>query len=793
MMTKFFGKAGSDGTAIRCLAAALLAWASLTGRAGDFAALRAELKAFYPAGYSRLACQSAAQVESCAAIGRDLDEWAAAHPGFDALDLRRESYLAMRRHFVPFVFTNSPFYFEAGVNGGWSGARPARHVNRIAGRFYGEQALVSARSWELFWGRKYDKLMQCCGYFADEMHHMPPLSMILEKGFKGVRDEVAAALEKCPVDDPHGRKELETALVGLETIHELQLKFRDEALRRLKDDEAQGALDAAARRRLKRIADSAAHCPWERPRDFFEGLNTLWFVREILGYVDGVQNHALGRPDAWLIDAYRRDLAAGTLTEAEARELVAAFLVIADAHEADSAPLDGYDDQEVEIPLTLGGSDRDGKPVYNELTRMFLEEHLACDCVWPKLHVRVAAASPREYLEQIGSMLCKGHAVFTVFNDERFVPQFVADGFAPEVARNYCGSGCWNGYLDSWQDFDSANYLSLAKLFALMIHRDAEAERRSGLDFDPLDGAADFEELRERVYRNLARFIRSVTGEFTLNGRSVAKVAPHPVYTMCLHGGIDARRDTTDGGITGSRRPREITLGFIGNVVDSLCAIDELCFRRRVCSLGELLDAVRGNWQGARGAELRRLALDAPYWGDNSERSTSLMAWFIRRFHEDLRGAVTDQGGEYKLAIFTYREFLYWGLETKATPDGRYDGDRLVQGFSPSEYRCKEGVTAVMDAIGRLPHECLYQSNANLTFDGSVMTPELMAAVLRVFIRGGSHLMQPNCNSVEELRDAQLHPERHRDLIVRVCGFSARFVSLSKRWQDEVIERHRLR
>ena len=261
---------------------------------------------------------------------------------------------------------------------------------------------------------------------------------------------------------------------------------------------------------------------------------------------------------------------------------------------------------------------------------------------------------------------------------------------------------------------------------------------------------------------------------------------------MCLKGGVESRRDTTDGGITGRQRPRVLTLSFIGNVVDSLCAIDKVCFRDKVCSVREFLDAVRANWRGERNQRLRLRALDAPYWGDNTDASTSLMAWFMRRTHEDIDGLTTDQGGTYKLAIYAYREFLYWGLKTKATPDGRYDGDRLAQGFSPSEFRCKEGVTAVMNAIGRLPNECLYQCNANLTFDASAMTPELMGAVLRVFAEKGSHLMQPNCNSVEQLLDAQKHPERHRDLIVRVCGFSARFTSLSKRWQDEVIARHRL-
>ena len=145
------------------------------------------------------------------------------------------------------------------------------------------------------------------------------------------------------------------------------------------------------------------------------------------------------------------------------------------------------------------------------------------------------------------------------------------------------------------------------------------------------------------------------------------------------------------------------------------------------------------------------------------------------------------------LAAWVYREFLHWGKNTKATPDGRRDGDRLAQGFAPSEYRCKEGVTAVMNAIGTIPHELLYASNANLTFEKLGMTPTLFAAVFRVFAEKRAHLLQPNCQSVEELVDAQKHPERHQDLIVRVCGFSARFVSLSKRWQDEYIERHRLR
>ncbi|MBQ0031381.1 MAG: pyruvate formate lyase family protein, partial [bacterium] len=581
-------------------------------KAEDYAALRQELGKFYPPGYCRRECQSKEQVESCRRIGAELDAWAEAHPGFDALDIRRESYLLMRKHFVPFLFTHSPFYFEAGVNGGWSGARPARHVNRICRKFYRERNLVPDEAFRLLHSREAENLTLSCGPFVDDMHHVPPMRTILQKGFKGVRGEVAAALAKCPANDPLGRKELETALVGLDTIHEIQLKFAAEAQRLLSQS---NNLSIKQSNNLRRIADAAQRCPWEPPRTFFEGLNTLWFVREIVGYVDGVNIFGLGRPDAWFVDFYRKEIAAGELTEAEARELVAKFLIIADCHEAASTPLDGYDDQEAEIPLTLGGCDERGEPVYNELTKMFLDAHFGCDCVYPKLHVRVGTNSPKAYLEHLGVQLCKGHAVFTVLNDDRFIKQFTDEGFALEDARNYSGNGCWNAYVDSWQDADVANYVSLVKVLALTIHRDPEVERKCGLVLDPIDDVKSFEELRDTVYRNYMRFFRSLMSEYTRYGRSSAKVFPHPVYTMCLHGGIDSRRDTTDGGITGRQRPKEITLGFVGNVVDSLCAIDQICFRDKVCTVREFLDAVRANWKGERNQKLRQLAMGAPYWG----------------------------------------------------------------------------------------------------------------------------------------------------------------------------------
>ena len=768
----------------------------------EYETLRAELRAFYP-DECHAPCKLAAQTNSVQAIARGIDAFVAAHPEADALDVRRASYLEMRRHFVPVLFRNLPFYFEAGVNGGWSiwsgdKAVPSRHVNAVCRRFYKEKGLVPEAATRLLNDRMGSgRLIVCCGPFVDDEHHIPPFHAIFTRGFKGIRDEVAAALAKCPADDPLGRKELETALVGLDTVHEIQLKFAAEARRLLDGAAGVRALPEMNNRtiersnNLRRIAEAAQRCPWEPPRTFFEGLNTLWFVREILGYVDGVCNFSLGRPDAWLIDLYRADLAAGRITKDEAKRLVDQFLIVSDCHLDDRLFLDRPSDQEAEMPVTLGGVAADGTFVWNELTEMFLDAHLRQDLVFPKLHCRISKDAPQAYLEKIGDLLIRDHAVFALFNDDRHIPNFLALGVPLERARDYVGTGCWDGNVDTHTDVDTANYVSVARILEMTIHRNPEEEGRFRVRIDPIDGAKSYAEVEETVYRNFIRFFRDVLGEYTRYGRTGAKVFPHPTYSMCLDGCRESRRDTTDGGA--AFRPRVVTLAFMANVVDSLCAIRKVCFEDRSATLGEFLAAVRSNWAGEEGRRLRGLAMDAPYWGDNTEASTSLMHRWIDRTYGDIDGFRNDQDGPYVLACWIYREFVNWGAKMKATPDGRHDGDRLAQGFAPSEFRCKESALSVIGALSKLDHSKLYASNANLMFEKEGVSPEVFAAIFRVACESGMHLLQPNCASVADLLDAQVHPERHWNIIVKVCGFSARFVTLSKRWQDEIIARHRLR
>ena len=418
----------------------------------EYRPLRRELRAYYPEEcHERM--KDAAVSNSFARIWNDLSSWFAAHPEADALDVRVQNYRLIRRHFHPVLFRESPFYFEAGAAGGYAvryeaAPTPGNGTRNLCKRFYHDRGLIPDEEFKVLKERSLQQYSYICGPFVDQIHNMPPFKAILENGFGGMQAKVQAALAACPAWDKDGRRYLEAMLEGFETVRAIQQAFRQAAETRLRQ------ADVSARERvwLERIARSAARCPWEKPRTFFEGLNTLWFCREIFGYADGLSCFSLGHPDAWLIDLYRQDLAAGVLTEPEARDLVRRFLIQAECHHNGFKPVDGSVDHEMETPITLGGCDAQGAPIWNELTRMFLEEHQAMDVVFPKLHMRYSAQSPKEYLETIARMVLQGHCVFALFNDDVHVAGFLKDGFPLARARDYECVGCWEGFISTAND-----------------------------------------------------------------------------------------------------------------------------------------------------------------------------------------------------------------------------------------------------------------------------------------------------------------------------------------------------
>jgi len=199
--------------------------------------------------------------------------------------------------------------------------------------------------------------------------------------------------------------------------------------------------------------------------------------------------------------------------------------------------------------------------------------------------------------------------------------------------------------------------------------------------------------------------------------------------------------------------------------------------------------AVRADWKGYE--SLRAEVLTMPHFGDNKPESNAL----AQRLHDDLyantRDLKNERGGSFDMGYWVYREFKFWGDKMKATPDGRHAGDPLALGISPSRLRPISDITSAINSVASLDlTKCACISSMDILLPANGVNPLLLDQFERAFAASKLQLLHLNCVNKEDLLDACKHPEKHQDLVVRVCGFSAKFVSLSPEWQDEFISRN---
>ena len=219
-----------------------------------------------------------------------------------------------------------------------------------------------------------------------------------------------------------------------------------------------------------------------------------------------------------------------------------------------------------------------------------------------------------------------------------------------------------------------------------------------------------------------------------------------------------------------------------------MLAIKKLCYEDKIISLKDYLDAVRMNWEGKE--DLLHKVRHCPHFGDHQKESLEL----AQRLHLDLcqalEGIESEHGGRFFLNYYVYREFFQMSKFMRATPDGRRDGEMFAQGIGPSKYHAPDSLTDVVQSVCYLDQQKYVTGSLDIQLPLGKMTKEQLAVLLRTFAGLGVKHLQLNCVSVEALKAAQIHPEQYQDLIVRVTGFSAKFVALSPEFQEEMIKRH---
>ena len=417
-----------------------------------------------------------------------LDQYDKAHPGLNAYQLKAAQYKILAENMKTVIFDDSPFYYvndlcrgpQAGFPyysaGGWL-LRRNEHFCRDDG----------PEDYDRYMGMKESLLFTGSGLYFDVMHYCYPISNIVNHGLKYYYEKAKEQLTGCKNETEYDF--LQCAIAGLEAAKLVSERFSQQAKERLSQ-----VTDPRQRKFLKMIAETAARVPWEKPEHFYEGLNTLWFCRNLLGELDGIGNSHLGRPDLILRDMYKKDIDTGYITREEAYDLVSRFLLHGDCeYDKDNTVLH-QNDHELEMGYVLGGYDSQGHDVYNEITTMFIRSHRAQNLIYPKPHYRFNKLSSKEYLDDISYDYINGRSIGGLINDDSIIPVLVKAGKSIEDARQYINYGCWGIVVEGMENTTGGNFIHLLSAMERTVYGDNEICKRIGVHFDPIDEAKSFEE-----------------------------------------------------------------------------------------------------------------------------------------------------------------------------------------------------------------------------------------------------------------------------------------------------------
>ena len=617
-------------------------------------------------------------------------------------------------------------------------------------------------------------------WMQDGGHECFAWQRLLDLGLVGLEEYARAAL-----DEREARRESEATLDFLRGAIGVYQAFRNYA-RRYGERAREAGLHVAA--------DHCTAVADHPPQTFAEALQLIWLVGNVYCTMAATNpTLTFGRLDVLLLPFYRRDLAKGILTRSQAGELVADFysknnLILGRGEHQMSGGSETdtgwqrnltYDAPQY---VVLGGYRADGSPVADELTGLFLER------VDPRYENPVMVLRYTKNLpDDIWRLACdkmRSNASFMVYNDEDIIPAMQHCGIDAEDAVGYTMHGC------NWPDIpglqrEIGNHQAVLPRYVL-----------DGLfSFDGELPAIDA--LYERTLECFREEISAQCEQIRQTRRAWETEAPGAlrVDDCFLDGPVGRARSWRMGGV----RYMTLTCAISGlaTAVDCLTAIDELVVTSDGLSLGDLQRSLRGDFAGQE--TVRKLCLRAPKFGQDDERADAhavrLLDGVLAEI--DRAGAV---GTEDEVIVFrcleTDMRHIRLGGEIGATPDGRHAGQPLSENTSPYPGSCRHGLTAMLKSVAKLPLTGINSGALNIRLqpdqvEGAVGLDRL-TALLRTYFDLGGLQTQLSVHSVEQLREAQQHPEEHRDLMVRITGYSAVFVDMARHAQDEIIRRQEM-
>lgn len=534
------------------------------------------------------------------------------------------------------------------------------------------------------------------------------------------------------------------------------------------------------RARLLTISDVMKRIPAQPAENFVEALTVLAFMYYTVPALDGGNVSVLGHVDRLLAPYLQKDIEQQTLTYQQAFDYLWRFIYLPDARW-------GKNHMGTNCTITIGGCDQDGVPVFNDVTKLIIAAYRKLRCIDPKLNIRLSLNSQKEFLDLVALTMSEGLNNICILNDDVLINANHKMGKALADCRLYVAGGCQENIIASCEQNARATYYMnmLPALFCGwgdptwdgFLRRFCKEEIRFFTAED------DFEDIYQKTLHNLRIH---VTAQINMKNISEARSldwCASPAHSALLQNCIEKGVDMYAGGTKYAYG--SISLAGAATLIDSLLAIKWVIFDKKLLSLESFVAAVKNNFEGYESLR-KQIISSAPKYARDSEANL-----FAGRFYRDAAvaasGLSNTRGGKYEASLFSFRSFTDLGICFPATPDGRLKGEYLSAGMSPT---LLAGVQAT-DVISALKELDLtdYPVAAVTDLKLPVASAEVMESLVQQFIEYGGSALQVNTVKQETLLEAKNHPERHPDLIVRISGYSARFVALTETEQEEVIRR----
>ena len=613
---------------------------------------------------------------------------------------------------------------------------------------------------------------------------------VLRQGLRGIIEDTRARLDILGDDEESREKALfyEAVIRSLEATRRFAERYADKA-----DGMAQAEADTDRALELRKIAEVCRRVPWEPARSFQEAVQCVYFIHLVSQIESGGNSISLGRIDQVLYPYYKADLETGDVTPAQARELLAMLFIKTNEiwNVLEEAFIPGGEGTEGKTTqnVTVGGIGTDGEDATNDLSYIGLDAFADVSTAQPNFGVRLGSKAPAGLFLKAAEY-CKDGVLMHFFNDDAIVESLVSAGLTLEDARDYGVVGCLEPSAQG-KTFGSTFAVQFNGIkcleFALSNGIDNIFGYQSGVETGDPAGFTSFDEVWNAYGEQIAYFVRQVTRGMEALDHAIADMVPSPFASSMIQGSLEKGMDVTRGGALYNSTGVQF-MGF-ANTADGLFAVKKAVFEDGKVSMADLTRWLAEDWMDAE--DMRNYFLcKIPKFGNDNDEVDEMAARVVVQYADELAKYKNFRGGAYWPGIFSVGFHVAMGAFTGATPDGRFAGDVLGNGLTPTTGNAIEGATAVMNSVTKLPLVRLYNgANLNMRFEGSKVEPGMLTDLVRGYFANGGFQVQFNMVTSEEMREAQEHPAAHRDLVVRVSGYSAQFIDLSDIAQDEIIDR----